>query len=178
MTALFRTTAHVIQLREKDLDRSGLRSLAVQAAELAMARRKLFLLNSDFELAVELGADGVHLTSRQTPGPALELRSRLDRAFMVGQSVHSFSEAVQASTLGVDYVLLGPVAPPISKPSEAPALGWEELRKICEAVSVPVIALGGLTAGVFDQALAAGAAGVAGISWVREEIGRILARPS
>jgi 8-oxo-dGTP diphosphatase len=104
-------------------------------------------------------ADGIHLTTRQL----MMLESRPAGAGLVGASCHSLDELQRASLLGVDYVLLSPVAPTRSHP-EASALGWARFAEWVDQVNIPVYALGGMRAGDLKQAKLAGAQGVAGIS--------------
>lgn len=168
---VFRTRAAVVQLREKDLDASRLRDLVRLGLGLARESRRLLLINNAVQIALEEGADGVHLTSAQEVAPALELRRRLSSDdFLIGKSVHSVSEAVRAESEGVDYVLLGPVFDPISKESIHKPLGWAALREACQMLYIPVIALGGIDSATEANILSTNALGLAGISWMKEEI--------
>lgn len=136
--------------------------------ELARRTGKKFLVNSDWRQAAELGADGVHLTSQQSP--ACSARPR-NREFLIGQSVHSLKEALEACDGGVDYLIAGPVFPPLSKQATGPLLGVEGLRKILEAVELPVFPIGGIHAGNREDLLALPIAGISGITWLAEEMG-------
>jgi thiamine-phosphate pyrophosphorylase len=167
---LLETSADVVQLREKDLDRRELLELAAIGSSVACQSQKIFLFNGDVEVALESGAAGVHLPGGGNVREAREKARGSGRAdFLVGLSVHSIEEAVSTAGEGVDYLLLGPVFPPISKQGRAP-LGLRLLGEACRTLKVPVIALGGITRQNYASVLETGAAGIAGISWIAEEI--------
>ncbi len=141
--------ATVVQLRVKAatpevIERGrGLRSLGTT-----------FVVNDDVEAALELGADGVHLGQAD---PGLELAR--SRGLLIGRSATTYDEAVEA--VDADYLGVGPIWPTPSKEDAAPALGLEELARICAAVSLPVVAIGGIDASNAAGCIRAGAAGVA-----------------
>ncbi|MGW8179467.1 MAG: thiamine phosphate synthase, partial [bacterium] len=138
---------------------------------------KVFLVSSDVALALQEGANGAHLTSEQDLGPACRMRKEAGKeSFLLGKSVHSVSEVILAESQGADYVLLAPIFPPISKGSYNQALGVEVLREAADSVSIPVLALGGISWENSSQAVLSGAFGVAGISFVVDDIRRILNR--
>jgi len=177
LAALFESSAQVVQWREKGLPAAANRGLVDKGAKLARSAGKLLLVNSLTELSLEAGADGVHLTSEQKVEEAKSLRERKGiREHLIGKSVHSVAEAVQAERDGADYVLLGPIFQPFSIPSKGPGLGLEAVRKAAESLTVPVIALGGIDEGRFDQVVRAGAWGAAGITWFEREIEELLQR--
>ncbi len=151
---------------------SQLLELARLGAAVASRRRKLFLLNSRTRIALQAGAHGVHLPCDADVSEAIGLRES-DNAgrLRIGKSVHSLEEALEAQAQGVDYVLLSPVLRPISKGEDRrPVLGLQGLAEAAQRLQAPVFALGGMTLGLEAEAVAAGAAGIAGISWVRGEI--------
>jgi thiamine-phosphate pyrophosphorylase len=112
-----------------------------------------FVVNDDVDAALELGADGVHLG--QSDEGAARARAR---GLLLGRSATSFDEAVAADA---DYLGVGPIWPTPSKGDADPPLGLAELERICAAVSVPVIAIGGIDASNAGACIRAGAAGVA-----------------
>lgn len=169
---LFQTQAQIIQWREKDLSPESNLPLIQRGVELGRETGKLFVVNTFFDLAWKAGADGVHLTGQQDEVQTLEGISRKRSRFLVGKSVHSLSEALKADEAGVDYLLLAPVQSPLSKVSASPALGWQGLREICDKVSCPVFALGGITLEAEKRCIECGAVGVAGISWMAGQIDR------
>jgi thiamine-phosphate pyrophosphorylase len=112
-----------------------------------------FFVNDDVEAALELGADGVHL-GQHDPGAAQARR----RGLLVGRSATTFEEAVAAEA---DYLGVGPVWETPSKDDAAAPLGLAELARICAAVPIPVVAIGGIDASNAGECIRAGAAGVA-----------------
>jgi thiamine-phosphate pyrophosphorylase len=112
-----------------------------------------FVVNDDLDAALELGADGVHLG--QSDDGAEAARSR---GLLLGRSATSFDEAVSAEA---DYLGVGPVWETPSKTDATPPLGLVELARICAAVEIPVIAIGGIDASNAAACIQAGAAGVA-----------------
>jgi thiamine-phosphate pyrophosphorylase len=161
----------VIQWREKDLPADACAVFLRRGVELAESADKIFLVNSLVELALEVGAHGVHLTSRQELPPAVQARNDSRRtSFILGKSVHSIDEAKQAEAEGADYVLLGPVFTPLSKGSAAPPLGLHALQEASAALRIPVFALGGITEANWREVVATGVYGAAGISWAARMI--------
>ncbi len=112
-----------------------------------------FVVNDDVEAAIELGADGVHLG--QADAGAGRARAA---GLLLGRSAVNFEQAVEADA---DYLGVGPVWETPSKEDADPALGLDELARIAVAVSVPVIAIGGIDASNAADCIRAGAAGVA-----------------
>ena len=144
----------LVQLREKNLSRDVLCTLAQRVVALAHAHGALVLLNGDVALAQQVGADGVQLSSRQLA----ELEVRPDLAWCAA-SCHSADELRRAEALGCDFALLSPVLPTQSHPG-APHLGWEGFSAIAAGSSIPVYALGGLNHGDMMTAWQRGAHGI------------------
>jgi thiamine-phosphate pyrophosphorylase len=115
-----------------------------------------FVVNDDVEAALALGADGVHL-GRGDPGA----ERALEQGLMLGTSASSVDEARAGERLGAAYIGAGPVWATPSKPDADPPIGLDGLRDICAAVSIPVVAIGGIDATNAGECVAAGAAGVA-----------------
>jgi thiamine-phosphate pyrophosphorylase len=115
-----------------------------------------FVVNDDVEAALALGADGVHL-GRGDPGA----EQALEQGLMLGTSASSMDEARAGEQLGAAYIGAGPVWATPSKPDADPPIGLDGLREICAAVSIPVVAIGGIDAANAGDCIAAGAAGVA-----------------
>ena len=145
----------LVQLREKNFDRDALRDLALRMLPMLRAHDAKLLLNGDVELAREIGADGVQLTSSQLT----ELGERPDAKWCAA-SCHDAEELRRAEQLGCDFVLLSPVLPTQSHPG-TPGLGWKKFAGIAAESSIPVYALGGLQAGDMEAAWMHGAHGVA-----------------
>jgi thiamine-phosphate pyrophosphorylase len=112
-----------------------------------------FVVNDDVEAALELAADGVHLG--QSDAGAQRAR---DAGLLLGRSAVTFEQALEAEA---DYLGVGPIWPTPSKADADPALGLDELARICAAVTVPVVAIGGVDASNAGDCIRAGAAGVA-----------------
>ena len=112
-----------------------------------------FVVNDDVEAALELGADGVHLGQTDSGAAAAQ-----EAGLIVGRSVSNLQQALAAEG---DYLGAGPVWATPSKRDADPALGLDGLRAICGAVSIPVVAIGGIDASNARDCIRAGAAGVA-----------------
>ena len=148
--------ATVVQLRLKDISTYLVRERGVPVQALCRDAGVTFVVNDDVEAAVALGADGVHL-GRYDEGAERALAAGL----LLGLSAASVDEAVDAERRGGAYVGAGPVWETPSKPDADPAIGLDGLRAICGAVSVPVVAIGGIDASNAAECIRAGAAGVA-----------------
>ncbi|MDD2915498.1 MAG: Nudix family hydrolase [Gallionella sp.] len=144
----------LVQLREKHYSRVELRALALKMLPLLQACGARLIVNADIELAREIGADGVQLTSTQLA----ELTARPDLPWC-GASCHSTEELRRAEVLGCDFALLSPVLPTMSHPGE-PALGWDSFAEIAGGCTVPLYALGGLTPDDMQTAWQHGAHGI------------------
>ena len=170
---IFGSPADALQWREKDLSPAETRPLVERGAELARRAGKVFLVNTHVELALQAGAGGSHLTSKQDLTRAIRFRERYGtRPFLLGKSAHSRDDVLRAAADGADYVLVSPVLNPLSKESHAPALGFPELERIARSVEIPVFALGGVVESDLDRIANCGAAGLAGITWLMRAIER------
>lgn len=150
----------LIQIREKDLSPRELTLLVRDA--VAACRRARILVNTRVDVALACGAAGAHLPSDSPPPAAW--RPITPPGFLLGVSCHSIDELLQAERDGADYALFAPVFRPLSKSDDRPPHGLDGLRAACAAVSIPVYALGGVTRENSPLCIAAGAAGVAGIT--------------
>lgn len=144
--------ATVVQLRVKDLSTDAL----VERGRPFRDLPALFLVNDDVEAALRLNADGVHL-GRGDEGAERALAEGL----LLGLSASSVEEAREAAARGAAYVGAGPVWATPSKPDAGAPLGVEGLAAVCAAVSVPVVAIGGIDPSNAGDCIRAGAAGVA-----------------
>lgn len=154
VAAAVRAGAPAILLREKDLPRAERRDVAATLAEVTTTHGARLLVASDPDLAIEVGAAGVHLASRD-PAPDTD-------GLLLGRSCHDAVEVAGAVADGVDYVTVSPVAATPSKPGYGPALGTQGVAaQAAAAAPVPVLALGGVTPANTLEMLHAGAHGVA-----------------
>jgi thiamine-phosphate pyrophosphorylase len=144
--------ATVIQLRLKGATRDEVVARGAGFRELG----PMFVVNDDVQAAVALGADGVHL-GQDDPGSEEALAAGL----MLGRSASNVEEAQTAEAEGAAYIGAGPVWATPSKPDADPAIGLDGLRAVCEAVSIPVVAIGGIDESNARACIEAGAAGIA-----------------
>ncbi len=156
--------ANAVQLREKDLSGGDLYDLAV-TVHAVLRGRALLLVNDRLDVALAAGADGVHFPEHSLP-PSKARRLAGDSC-IIGRSVHSVEAARQAVAEGADFLVVGNVYETASKPG-APAAGVELVEAVAEAVPVPVIAVGGVTAANLTPVIDAGAGGVAVIGAVMD----------
>jgi len=156
-----------VQLREKDLSGRGLAAVTREAVARRSAAR--IIVNDRLDVAISEGAGGVHLGESglsvaevvRWAGSRFSIRSRGD--FLIGASCHSQEGAKAAASDGADYIFFGPVFATPSKAQFGGPQGVKKLAAVCNAVSVPVIAIGGITLKNAVECIAAGAAGIAAI---------------
>ena len=149
---------NVVQLREKDLAAAQLVPLADRLRAITEGKA-LLIVNSRLDVA-QVCADGVHLPER---GASVAATRRLaGDGLIIGRSVHSVEEAVKAQEEGADYVQVGAIFPTRSHPG--PPAGLALLESVAARVSIPILAVGGITAGNVGQVMRAGARGAAVIS--------------
>ncbi len=156
--------APAIQLREKGLDTVEMYRLAETL--LAMTRRTgaALLINDRADVAMALGADGVHLTRKSLP--PREVRSLVGSRMLIGISCHGLEDVREAVDGGVDFVVLGPIYATRSKAPYGPPLAPGILREARRICPLPILAIGGIEAARVSEVVSAGADGVAAISAV------------
>src|SRR5437764_3617363 len=135
--------ARVVQLREKNLSPREFYREAEEALRVARARGVRLVINDRADIALALGADGVHLGQDDMPPSAA--RSLLGDKAIIGFSTHSVTQAIEAARLLVDYVAIGPVFATSSKENTGPAVGLEGVARVREAVvQARLVAIGGI----------------------------------
>lgn len=152
-----------IQIREKDLSGGELFQLTSEVVRRAAPAR--VLVNDRLDVALAAGAAGVHLGGTGLPVSAVRgwLGERRQREFLVGKSCHSLDQALNAEAGGADYVFFGPVFTTPSKLAYGAPQGIDRLAEVCRKISIPVVAIGGITPENAAQCVAAGAGGLAAI---------------
>lgn len=153
--------ATFVQLREKHLNHDAFLQEAKEIKELCAKYQVPFVLDDDVELALEVGADGVHVG--QSDMEAGDVRAKLGEDKIVGVSAQTVEQALLAQERGADYLGVGAVFPTSSK-DDAVEVDHEMVKAICEAVDIPVIAIGGITKDNVQELSGCGLCGIAVIS--------------
>ena len=151
-----------IQIREKDLPAHELYALTRKIIELAGSYSTQILVNARTDVALAAGAHGVHLPGNSV-SPKI-LRTIVPPGFLIGVSTHSPFEIRRAESEGADFAVYGSIFPPLSKSHITAPLGLESLREAVRDLTIPVLALGGITHENAHKCLDAGAVGIAAIS--------------
>jgi thiamine-phosphate pyrophosphorylase len=154
--AAVRGGATVLQLRAKGASTEELVRIGRDFVLVAQSHNVPLVVNDDVEAALALGADGVHLGQNDDGADRA-----LEQGLLVGLSAWDVGQAIAAERGGAAYLGAGPVWPTPSKPDADPAIGLDGLAGIAAAVSIPVIAIGGVDVTNAGACIAAGAAGVA-----------------
>jgi thiamine-phosphate pyrophosphorylase len=155
--------ATVVQLRIKDISTDELVERGRLFSELCLERGVTFVVNDDVDAAVALEADGVHLGQSDAG-----VDRAVEAGLLLGLSASDIGQAIAAERAGAGYIGAGPVWPTPSKRDAEPAIGLDGLVGIARAVSIPVIAIGGVDPANAGVCIAAGAAGVAVIRAARD----------
>ncbi|MEX0980172.1 MAG: thiamine phosphate synthase [Gemmatimonadota bacterium] len=156
--------ARAIQLRDKHATARELLQSAVRLRQLTRAAGALLFVNDRFDVALAAGADGVHLGPHDLP--VAEVRAVVPPAFLIGYSTDEVDSALRAVEDGADYIGCGAVFPTTGKADVGEVIGVEGLRRVVEAVPVPVVGIGGISVENVADVRATGAAGVAVIGAV------------
>ena len=156
--------ADVIQLRDKSRSCAELTAIGQEIAVIARKAGAVFIINDRLDVAMACGADGVHLG--QDDLRASTARQLAPPGFIIGVSVGTVAEAREAEREGADYLALSPTFSTASKDNAGSGLGLHRLREIRCAVSLPLIAIGGINRQNARDVIAAGADGIAVISAV------------
>ena len=153
--------ATMIQIREKDLDEKDFLLEAEELLALCRSYNVPFIVNDNVELAVKVGADGVHVG--QSDMNARDVRALIGNDKILGVSTQTVEQALFAQECGADYLGVGAVFPTGSK-DDAEVLDRKTLMDICKAVSIPVVAIGGITKDNVRELKGTGIAGISVIS--------------
>ena len=153
--------ATCIQLREKQLDDKTFLQEAIEIQKLCKQYQVPFIVNDNVEIAKDMHADGIHVG--QSDMEALDVRKALGNDVILGVSAQTVEQAKKAEAHGADYLGVGAVFPTGSK-DDAEDVSYETLKAICEAVSIPVIAIGGITQDNVKELAGSGIVGIAVIS--------------
>ncbi|MFC1986600.1 thiamine phosphate synthase [Chloroflexota bacterium] len=159
--------ARAIQLRDKVMSKGELLPIAKQLKALCAEQNVLFIINDYLDVALGIDADGLHLG--QDDLPVKVARKLLPLGKILGCSTSTLEQAIAAQSEGADYVAVGAMYPTLSKTSTrtpAKVVGLETLRQVKQAISLPLVAIGGITKDNASEIIAAGADSVAVISAV------------
>jgi len=155
--------ASLIQLREKKMPALEFYQQARAAVEVAAGCGVRLIINDRLDIALAVGAAGVHLG--QDDMPANAARALMGAAAVVGYSTHCVEQAIAAAKLPIDYLAIGPIFATTTKSDTAPVLGLEGLRAVRQAIGeFPLVAIGGITTANAHSVIEAGADSVAVIS--------------
>ncbi len=159
------------QLREKGpgaLTGEELKAFALACQQLCQQYSVPFIVNDDINLAIEIGADGIHIG--QEDGYISVVRDKVGPDMLIGVSTHNVTEAIAAADAGADYIGLGPVYETQTKADTQPVIGIETIREVASLLpGLPIVAIGGISERRAGAVIKAGASGVAVISAISGE---------
>ena len=164
VAAAIRGGATMIQLREKGWAARDLMEMGRRLLAITRPSGVALVVNDRVDVALAIDADGVHVGQDDIPVPVA--RRLLGPDKIVGTSAGTVEEAKQAELDGADYVGVGSIFATTSKPDAGDAIGPAALRRVREAIHIPIVAIGGLSSSNAGEAIGAGAQGVAVISSV------------
>lgn len=150
-----------VQLREKKLDEESFLNEALEIQKLCRKYNIPFVVNDSVEIARKINADGVHVG--QSDMEAVNVRSILGNNKILGVSAQTVEQALLAEKQGADYLGVGAVFPTGSK-ADADDVSYDTLKEICSAVSIPVVAIGGINENNVSTLKGSGVLGIAVIS--------------
>lgn len=151
-----------VQLREKSCSTREFIEEARAIKSFLSASSIPLIINDRIDVALAIGADGVHLG--QTDMPLVIARSIVGEDMIIGISAECLQDAVEAEKMGADYLGVSPIYDTATKPDTAPSLGLEGLRRIRSAVKLPLVGIGGLNLTNAAEVVVNGAQGVAVVS--------------
>ena len=151
----------MVQLREKHMGSDKLVALAVKIRAVVRNYNVPLIINDDIEAALASGADGVHVGQEDIG--AYEARQRIGSSMILGVSAPTAETALEAERCGADYIGAGAVFSTSTK-KDAKVMSFDELKRICGSVSIPVVAIGGITEENIMELSGSGIAGAAVVS--------------
>ena len=152
----------VVQYRNKNAETLEMYEEAVRLREIC--RDSIFLINDRVDIALAAEADGVHLG--QSDMPCLVARKLLGPKKIIGVTVHNLAEALQAESIGADYLGVSPIFQTTTKPDAGKPAGIRLIEEIRSQVKIPIIAIGGINHSNASEVVRAGADGLCAISCV------------
>ncbi len=150
-----------VQLREKNLDNAAFLNEAIEISALCKRYKVPFFINDNVEIAIKCHADGIHVG--QDDMDAAQIRRIVGDDMIIGVSVHSVKEALEAVKNSADCLGVGAVFPTSTK-TDVNVLPKETLRDICSAVNIPIVAIGGINKSNISRLAGIGVDGVALVS--------------
>lgn len=153
--------ATLLQLREKNMPYEDFVKEAIKVKEICNRYNVPLIINDNPEVALKSGADGVHVGIDDTP--VREIREKSPEGFIIGATAKTLQQAIEAEKAGADYIGVGAVFPSPTKKNAIRITG-EQLREICEAVSIPAVAIGGITLENMSELTGCGMEGIAVVS--------------
>lgn len=153
----------IIQYREKNKSKNEFIKEALQIKKICDKNGAIFIVNDDAEAALAIGADGVHLGQGDMGYHAAR---KLLGSKIIGLTVHNVREAIEAERIGADYIGLSPIFATSTKKDAGRPCGTKMIAKIRKSVSIPIVAIGGITKQNVAEAIKSGADSAAAISSV------------
>lgn len=153
----------ILQLREKELDEDSFINEAIEVKNICRKHGVPLIINDNVNVALKSGADGVHVGIEDMPID--EIRRTVPDSFIIGATCKTVEQAQSAERLGADYMGVGAVFPSPTK-KNAVRITREQLKEICASVSIPAVAIGGITLENVDELKGGGMSGIAVVSAV------------
>lgn len=151
----------IVQLREKGLEEAAFAAEAVQVKELCRTYNVPLIINDNMDVALQSGADGVHVGVEDVP--VAEIRARAGADFIIGATAKTVAQARAAQAAGADYLGVGAVFPSPTK-TNAVRITTAQLKEICSSVSIPAVAIGGISLSNAAELQGGGMRGIAVVS--------------
>ena len=153
----------IVQLREKDIDANELYELALEFRRITHNNDTLLIIDDRLDIALAVGADGVHLGQRDLP---VEVARHVAPDLIIGASTHSLEQAQTAERSGASYVNIGPIFPTNTKATSVPPLGPQSIAEISPQLSIPFTCMGGISMDNIDLVIQQGARHIAVVTAV------------